>query len=105
MSTLPGRWALTIQTPIGRIQAEMTFTDHGGVLAGTAVGASETLPLRDIRAVETDEGERVTWEQTIIKPMRLTLAFDVTLDGDTMQGHSRAGRLPRSRVTGTRLEG
>jgi hypothetical protein len=34
--------------------------------------------------------------------MRLNLAFDVLFDGDAMTGHSRAGRLPRSAVTGTR---
>jgi hypothetical protein len=34
--------------------------------------------------------------------MRLNLAFDVVFDGDVMTGHSRAGRLPRSAVTGKR---
>jgi hypothetical protein len=36
---------------------------------------------------------------------RLHLAFDVVVDGDTMAGHSRAGRLPRTTVTGIRRPG
>jgi hypothetical protein len=34
--------------------------------------------------------------------MRLNLEFDVVVDGDQLTGHSRAGRLPRSAVTGNR---
>jgi hypothetical protein len=34
--------------------------------------------------------------------MRLNLDFDVVVDGETLYGHSRAGRLPRTTVTGTR---
>jgi hypothetical protein len=36
--------------------------------------------------------------------MRLNLAFAVTVDGDTLAGTSRAGRLPASKVTGRRRE-
>ena len=34
--------------------------------------------------------------------MRLNLEFDVVVDGDRLTGHSKAGRLPRSAVTGVR---
>jgi hypothetical protein len=34
--------------------------------------------------------------------MRLNLEFDVVVTGDRLAGHSRAGRLPRSTVTGLR---
>ncbi|MEU0916912.1 MULTISPECIES: hypothetical protein [Streptomyces] len=34
--------------------------------------------------------------------MRLDLAFDVTVTGDSLAGTSRAGRLPASRVSGLR---
>lgn len=44
----------------------------------------------------------MTWQQRITKPMRLNLTFDVLLDGDTMTGTSKAGRLPSSGVTGRR---
>ncbi len=102
MTAILGTWALIIRTPIGRIHAEMTFTEIDGVLTGVAVGAAETVPLQDLRVMHTHEGERVTWKQSITKPLRLNLDFDVLAAGDTMHGHSRAGRLPKSTVTGQR---
>ncbi len=70
-------------------------------LAGTATGKGETVALHDI----TVDRQRVTWRQSVTKPMRLNLEFDVVVDGDRLTGHSRAGRLPRSAVTGVRRQG
>ncbi|MCC9146782.1 MULTISPECIES: hypothetical protein [unclassified Arthrobacter] len=102
MTSLPGTWALTMRTPIGSINATMTFTDTDGVLTGTAAGAAETVPLQNLRTAISPAGETVTWSQSITKPIRLNLDFEVLVTGDTMQGHSRAGRLPKSSVEGTR---
>ncbi len=49
------------------------------------------------------DGNRLTWKQSITKPMRLNLTFDVIIDGDTLSGTSKAGMLPASKVTGTRV--
>ncbi|MFT4166029.1 MAG: hypothetical protein QM650_12385 [Microlunatus sp.] len=103
MTKLPGRWALTIRSPIGSIQAEMTFTIDGGIIDGTATGKGEIVELRNIRTEQTPSGEHVTWSQSITKPMRMNLDFDVTIRDDELNGHSRAGRLPRSTVTGRRV--
>lgn len=102
MSTILGTWALTMRTPIGSIRADLTFSEVDGTLTGVAVGAGETVQLHDLQLEPVEQGERVRWTQTITKPLRLNLAFDVTRTGDTMTGHSRAGRLPRSTVTGHR---
>ena len=104
MTTLPGQWALTIATPIGRIEAEVDFIAADDIITGTAAGKGETVELRNIRSEQTEGGgEHVTWSQTITKPMRLNLDFDVVVEADEMRGHSRAGRLPRSAVTGRRI--
>jgi hypothetical protein len=94
---LTGDWDVTIKTPIGSLAIVYSFTDDGG-LAGSATGKGETVPLRDIVVA----GQRVTWRQSVTKPMRLNLEFDVEVDGDRLTGHSKAGRLPRSAVTGVR---
>ena len=94
---LTGDWDVTIKTPIGSLSVVYSFTDDDG-LVGTATGKGETVPLRDIVVA----GQRVTWRQSVTKPMRLNLEFDVEIDGDRLTGHSRAGRLPRSAVTGVR---
>jgi hypothetical protein len=93
-----GDWDVTIKTPIGSLQIQYTFTEDGGTLTGSATGRGETVPLRDV----TVAGQRITWKQSVTKPMRLNLDFDVVVDGDRLTGHSKAGRLPRSTVTGVR---
>lgn len=98
--SIDGDWDVTIKTPIGTLAVHYVFT-HGPVgLAGTATYKDETVVLQDITSTETQS--RLTWRQSVNKPMRLNLSFDVTVDGDVMSGHSRAGRLPRSAVAGTR---
>ncbi|GAA5207298.1 hypothetical protein [Streptomyces thinghirensis] len=93
-----GTWNLSISTPIGKIRAAVELREQDGVLTGVAHGAGEEVPLGDL----TFDGDRLTWKQAITKPMRLNLAFDVTVDGDTLQGTSKAGRLRSSKVTGER---
>ena len=97
---LTGVWDVTIKTPIGSLAVVYTFTDDGAV-TGTATGKGETVPLRDIVVA----GQRVTWRQAVTKPMRLNLEFDVVVDGNQLAGHSKAGRLPRSAVSGVRRQG
>ncbi len=98
---LSGVWDLTIKTPIGSLAVVYTFAERDGTIDGSATSKSETVPLRDISVV----GRQVTWRQSVTKPMRLNLEFEVVVDGDRLAGHSRAGRLPRSAVTGVRRQG
>ncbi|MFJ9774328.1 hypothetical protein ACIRVF_24315 [Kitasatospora sp. NPDC101157] len=99
MSTrVQGVWELTIATPIGRVRPVVELRSHEGELVGTAHGGDEILPLRDIVL----DGDRLTWKQSVTRPVRLDLTFSVTVDGDTLTGISRAGRLPSSKVTGRR---
>ncbi|MBP2330414.1 hypothetical protein JOF56_010799 [Kibdelosporangium banguiense] len=93
-----GTWDLSIATPIGKIQAVVDLHTQAGTWLGRAHGTGEEIPLRDIDVNEN----RLTWKQSITKPLRLNLTFDVTLDGDTMTGTSKAGRLPSTKVTGRR---
>jgi hypothetical protein len=98
---LIGDWDVAIKTPIGSLAVVYSFITDDATIAGTATGRGETVPLRDIVVA----GQRVTWRQSVTKPMRLNLEFDVVVDGERLTGHSRAGRLPRSAVTGVRRQG
>jgi hypothetical protein len=97
-----GDWDVSIKTPVGSLQVVYSFDLADGVLTGRAAGKHETVPCNDIDATEDASGQRVRWRQTVTKPMKLKLEFDVVVDGDRLTGHSRAGRLPRSTVIGTR---
>ncbi|OMC10837.1 MULTISPECIES: hypothetical protein [unclassified Mycobacterium] len=99
---IEGEWDVTIKTPIGTLAVEYVFRESPDGLGGTATYKSETVPLHDITSEIVEDGTRLTWRQSVTKPIRLNLAFDVVVDGEVMTGHSRAGRLPRSAVSGSR---
>ncbi|PZR54219.1 hypothetical protein DNL40_04675 [Xylanimonas oleitrophica] len=106
MSALTGTWDVRMKTPVGTVEAVYTFTED---LTGTAATAAEAVPLEGIALARSaapgdapDDGVHATWHQSVTRPMRLHLRFDVVVTGDTLAGTSRAGRLPRTAVTGTR---
>ena len=97
--SIVGTWDLRIRTPIGTIEVVYVFVETaGGVVTGTAASEREMVALQDVVV----EGQRVRWRQAITRPLRLNLEFDVAIAGGELAGHSRAGRLPRSAVSGTR---
>ncbi|MEE3065050.1 MAG: hypothetical protein VYA67_14020 [Actinomycetota bacterium] len=100
--SIEGDWDVTIKTPIGTLAVLYAFTQLRDGLAGTATYKDETVALQDVTSEPTDGGTRLTWRQSVTRPMRLNLAFDVLVHGDVLSGHSRAGRLPRSTVSGVR---
>ncbi|MFG1924683.1 hypothetical protein [Cryptosporangium sp. NPDC048952] len=99
MSTLPGVWDLDLTTPIGTLHVQYRFERTADGFTGSATSAKETVPLLDVAV----DGEHVTWSQRVTKPMRLNLEFDVVIQDGVMHGHSQAGRLPRTAVTGRQV--
>ncbi len=97
--SVAGAWRITIATPIGKQAVVLALTETDGVITGVARGEAEETPLID----PVLDGNRLTWSQSITKPLRLNLRFEVTIDGDALTGTSKAGRLPTSKVTGTRV--
>jgi len=98
MSNCLGTWNAVLRTPIGNMDVSFVFTDTDGVISGEATSKDETVPIREV----VINGDQVVWLQDVTTPMKLTLKFDVTIDGDTMTGTSKAGFLPASSVQGTR---
>lgn len=96
--SIAGNWRLKIATPIGTQAVTLIITERDGIIEGIAQGVAETVPMLNPRL----EGAHLTWAQSITRPMRLHLTFDVTIEGDTLTGISKAGRLPSSKVTGVR---
>jgi hypothetical protein len=98
VTTFAGSWDVTIDTPIGRITPVFVITEGDGSVTGVAHSDEGAIDFYDVVA----EGDRLTWKQDVTKPMKLSLKFDVTVDGDTMVGTSKAGIFPASKVNGVR---
>lgn len=93
-----GRWQVRIATPIGEQQVLLVIEAQGGSLRGAATQGAETILFSP-----TLRGERLTWTQSITRPLRLTLAFEVWLDGGVMRGTAKAGFLPSASLVGERV--
>ncbi|HTT58425.1 MAG TPA: hypothetical protein VMF33_00085 [Acidimicrobiales bacterium] len=98
MTDFAGLWNATLYTPIGEMAATFDIHDDNGHITGTASNGKETVEILDAVA----DGNTLTWNMKVTTPMKLTLKFDITFDGDSMEGTSKAGILPSSRVVGTR---
>jgi hypothetical protein len=98
MTTFAGTWNVVIDTPIGKMDATFNISEDGGVIGGTASSGDEVVDIRNAVA----EGNRLTWQQDVAKPMKLTLKFDVTVDGDSMTGTSKAAIFPAAKLSGSR---
>jgi hypothetical protein len=98
--SVEGTWNLVIDTPIGKQKAVVELSIKDGNLHGVARDQmhGEQVELVDLVL----DGRRLTWAQSITRPLRLNLTFDMTVDGDEMTGRSKAGRLPSSKVIGHR---
>jgi hypothetical protein len=100
VSTFGGSWEVVINTPIGDLTAVFEIIEKDGAIKGTARTDDETVDFLEPVA----DGNRLTWTQEVTTPMQLKLNFDVTVEGDTMTGTSKAVGMPipASKVTGSR---
>jgi hypothetical protein len=89
---------VTIATMIGKMAVVFDITEEDGAIHGMARSDAEAVEFLDAIA----DGNRLTWTQNVTTPMRLTLKFDVTVEGDTMTGTSKAGLFPSSKLSGSR---
>lgn len=101
MTDIAGRWDVTIATPMGQQAVVYEIAVAHGAITGTATQGGEVNPLLEM----TISGNRLSWTQRVTKPMKLTLRFDVMVDGDTMTGIAKAGILPGSKLSGSRRRG
>ncbi|BBY60181.1 hypothetical protein MSAR_33170 [Mycolicibacterium sarraceniae] len=70
---------------IGTLHVVYSFAERDQAIVGSAAGKDETVSLNDIVIVPDADGQRATWRQSVTKPMRLKLDFDVLVRGDELK--------------------
>ncbi|MEV6520952.1 hypothetical protein [Longispora sp. NPDC051575] len=96
--SVEGFWKVAVSTPLGTRHTVLELFTEDGVLQGISRGEKEELILKDLRL----EGDKLSWYQSIKRPMRMDLSFDLVVDGDDMTGTAKGGIMPASKVTGRR---
>ena len=93
-----GTWNLTMQTPMGERRSTVTLSTAGGALTGTQEAEGNTTDI----AAGTVSGDSVSWQVSITNPMPLTLTFNGTVDGNSLNGSADTGMFGSFPFEGTR---
>lgn len=98
MAGIDGDWHVTMDTPLGEQTVALTLSTEGGELSGRAHTA---FGIQDFSG-GTIDGNRLAWRVSTTAPMPLDLAFQATVEGDTIAGTVDAGPLGQAPFSGSR---
>ena len=87
--SVDGNWKITMSTPMGERNADLTLQSSGSTLTGTQGADGQSGPIFD----GTVNGDDVAWKISITNPMPLTLAFTGKVAGDTIGGEMGIGPM------------
>lgn len=93
-----GNWKITMSTPMGERQADLTLKADGGTLTGTQSADGDSGEIFD----GTVNGDDVAWKLDITNPMPLTLTYTGKVSGDSISGEMGIGPMGSFPFTGTR---
>jgi hypothetical protein len=94
-----GTWNAQIVSPMGKNPVEFVLVETDGVVTGTATAEGETVPILDGSA----SGDDLSWTLSITKPMKMSFAMKIHIDGDTWTGTAKAKIFPAAKVLGERV--
>ncbi|HMP56878.1 MAG TPA: xanthine dehydrogenase family protein molybdopterin-binding subunit, partial [Novosphingobium sp.] len=92
-----GAWQVTMSTPMGPQEMTAHFHSDGGVVTGELISDQGSQGFTG-----TLEGNRIRFDLAVEKPMKLTLKYDITIDGDELSGKARMGMFGSAKLKGTR---
>jgi hypothetical protein len=96
--SVDGNWKITMTTPMGDRNADLSLKADGGTLTGTQAADGNSGEIFD----GTVTGDDVAWKLKITDPMPLTLAFTGKVEGDSMSGEMGIGPMGSFPFTGSR---
>jgi len=94
-----GKWKTVTKSPMGNMEGELVLTADGLALTGQATAQGNTQTIENGRV----DGNTATWTMNLTQPMPIKLEFDVSIDGDTMDGNVKLGAFGTAKMTGTRI--
>ena len=92
-----GTWKVTIDSPMGKQEGTVTLATSGSSFTGSFAGAQGT---QDVSGKV--DGNTLTWGTKITQPFPIDLEFNVTVNGDAMEGSVKAGAFGSSPLKGVR---
>ncbi len=96
--TVDGEWAMVMSTPMGDQAMTGRFVTDGDKLSGELLSPMGSQPFTG-----TVTGNRVKFDLAVEQPMKMTLKYDLTVDGDAIFGKVKMGMFGSSKLSGNRV--
>lgn len=97
MTAATGTWDATIESPLGHQRREIVIEASTDSFNARVTGTDGTHNVSG-----TVDGNRLTWTDQVTTPMKLTLHFDVTVNGDDMTGVIKLGFFGKAKFAAKR---
>jgi hypothetical protein len=93
-----GKWQITINTPMGEKSGVLELQVSGKTLTGSLSDADHHVAISNGKI----EGNKLSWQAKITKPMHLNFKFTAIVDEDRISGAARH-MLGSATFSGTRV--
>ena len=93
-----GKWQITINTPMGEKSGVLELQVNGKTLTGSLSDADHHVAISNGRI----DGNKLSWQAKITKPMHLNFKFTATVEEDRISGAARH-MLGTATFSGTRV--
>jgi hypothetical protein len=93
-----GKWQITINTPMGEKSGVLELQVSGKTLTGSLSDADHHVAISNGKI----EGNKLSWQAKITKPMHLNFKFTAIVDEDRISGAARH-MLGTATFRGTRV--
>jgi aerobic carbon-monoxide dehydrogenase large subunit len=95
---IDGDWKMVLSTPMGPQEMQGHFESEGQSLSGYL-----SSPEGRQGFTGTVEGHRVKFDLMVVKPMKITLKYDLAVEGDKLTGKVKMGIFGSAKLTGERV--
>jgi carbon-monoxide dehydrogenase large subunit len=94
---IDGDWKMVLATPMGPQEMNGHFDTDGQSLKGYV-----SSPEGQQTFTGTVEGNRLKFDLKVVKPMKITLKYDIAVEGDRLSGKVKMGIFGSAKLTGER---
>ncbi|MCB2072473.1 MAG: molybdopterin-dependent oxidoreductase [Novosphingobium sp.] len=95
---IDGDWKMVMKTPMGDQEMTGHFETDGGTVSGYLAS-----PEGDQNFTGTVDGNVVKFDLKVDKPMKITLKYNLTFEGDSVSGKVKLGMMGSAKLSGERL--
>jgi carbon-monoxide dehydrogenase large subunit len=95
---IDGDWKMVLSTPVGPQEMKGHFETEGPLLSGYLSSAEGQQAFTG-----SVEGNRLKFDLKVVKPMKITLKYDLVVEGDRISGKVKMGIFGSAKLTGERI--